>query len=251
MTSITRDAVELHDLRSPRVIDKLKREEHLLIDQIASRPYAKILQVIDSEIPAIDNWGKRDEKLKWVLHTQVAALGRLYATEDIIGAVVAKVGTTKHSLKDLIYELYFLSLDLSSLFYELEYSTWNLIDFLDPDHYFGLRKTPSSFLEEFADTLHYELSTTPASLNNFCETLLEKGLDRSSIEAAKISLTEWMDWVQSYKRVILHLYEAQDLVETLYAFHYALSIATRLLGMTLSLSLLLKPLMNDTQELMN
>lgn len=250
MTAITKEAVESHNLQSSEVIGRLQREEHLLIDQIASRPYARIRQLIDPEMPSIEDWNKRDEKLKGVLHTQIAVLGAVYVIEDLIRALIeAEEDQIIGPLKDLISEYYFISLDLSTLFYDSGYSIWNLVDFLDPDHYFSSRGLPSSILSKLREASSPEMPSPSWSLNRLGERIIQSGFDRPSVEAMKGSLAEWLEWTRRYKLIIASLYEADDPLETLYAFHYAVSIITRLLAVSLSMKLLLKPLKNQLSHL--
>lgn len=249
MTAITRNPVKSHDLRSAEVIEKLKLGDQLLIDEIGSRPYAKILHIIDSEIPTISNWAVFDEKLKWLLHVQIELLGDLYECEEIIyKLVVAEENSISSLLQDLIYKYFFLSENFSSLFYDLGYSTWNLLNSLDPDYHFGLRRIPSALLEKF-DTVLCPTPATPSdSLKGFCEKLIEKGYSKRNVEAAEISLAEWLQWSQKYKQIVTSFYEAEDMTETLYAFHYTMSTAIHLFSISLSIRLLLKPISNDIQQ---
>lgn len=245
MTEITRNPVKSYDLRSDEVIERLKRGDQLLIDEIASQPYAKILHIIGAERSTISNWDMFNEKLKWVLHTQVELLGDLYECEEIIHKlVIAEENKINSLLQDLIYKYFFLSGNFSSLFYDLEYSTWNLLYSLDPNYYLGLRGVSSTLLEKFDSVLCPAPAIPPDSLNRFCEELIETGIDTRSVEAVKISLAEWLQWDQKYKQMIISLYEAEAIAETLYAFHYAVSTATHLLSITLSMRLLLQPIAN-------
>jgi hypothetical protein len=250
MTAITKDAVPSHDLQSSEVIGRLKRGELLLMDQIASRPYAKIVRLIDSELPTAKDWDKIDENLKWVLHTQIAALAGTYVIEDLINTLIdAEEEQINGLLEDLIYRYFFVSQDLSAVFFDFGHSTWNLVDFLDPDYFFGLRGLPPPILAKFGEASSSEMPPPPAPLNRLCERLIQKGLDRPSVQAVKESLAEWIEWTRRYRLIIASLYEADDPQETIYAFHYAVSIVTRLLAVSLSMKLLLKPLKNQWSHL--
>jgi hypothetical protein len=253
MTAITRNPVRSHDLRLPEVTEKLKLGDHLLVDEIASWLYAKMLNIIDPEIrPIISDWEVFDEKLKWVLHVQIELLGGLYDCEEIISKLVVAEENNVHSLlKDLIYKYFFLSQDFSSLYYDLGYSTWNLLYSLDTDHYFGLREIPSTLLEQSNSILYATPAAPSGPVKDFCKKLIEGGLDRRSAEAAEISLAEWLRWTQRYKQIIISFYEAGDMVETLYAFHYTMSAAIHLLSISLSMNLLLKPISNHIQHMLS
>jgi hypothetical protein len=220
------------------------------MDQIASRPYAKIVQLIDCELPPAKDWDKIDENLKWVLHTQIAGLGGTYVIEDLINTLIhAEEEQINGLLADLIYRYFFISQDLSAVFFDFGHSTWNLVSYLDPDYFFGLRGLPPSILAKFGEANSPEIPPPPAPLNTFCERLIQKGLDRPSVEAVKESVAEWLEWSRRYRRIIASLYEAEDPVETIYAFHYAVSIITRLLAVSLAMRLLLKPLKNQLSHL--
>lgn len=253
MTAITRDPVRSHDLRSPEVIEKLKLGDHLLIDEIASRLYANMLHIIDPEIrPIISNWEVFDEKLKWVLHVQVELLGGLYECEEIISKLVVAEENNIHSLlADLIYKYFFLSENFSSLYYDLGYSTWNFLNSLDPDYWFGLRGIPSTLLDKSDTVLYTTPAAPPDPVKGFCKKLIERGLDRQSAEAAEISLAEWLQWTQRYKQITTSFYEAEDMAETLYAFHYTMSTAIHLLSVSLSMNLLLKPIRNHIRHILS
>jgi hypothetical protein len=250
MTAITKDAVQPHDLQSSEVIGRLKQGELLLMDQIASRPYAKIVRLIDSELPPTENWDKIDENLKWVLHTQIAGLAGTYVIEDLLKTLIdAEEEQINGRLEDLIYRYFFVSQDLMAVFYDWGHSTWNLVSYLDPDYFFGLPGLPPPILTKFGEASDPEMPSPPASLNSFCERLIQKGLDRPSVQVVKRSLAEWLEWSQRYRLIIAALYESEDPVETIYAFHYAVSILTRLLAVSLSMKLVLKPLKNQLSQL--
>lgn len=252
MTSITREPVESHDLQSADVIKRLKLKDYVLIDEIASRFYVKILRVIDSDIPTLDDWSKVDDKLKWILRTQVELLGRLYVCEEMIDRlIVAEKEKIDSRLQELTYEFNYLSLDLSALFYELAYSTWNLLDFLDPDKHFRLREILPFLPDTVADALYCPPAKPSASLHRFCEKLIAKGVDRSGIKAAEISLAQFLHWVQKYKQLIVSFYEAEVSAEALYKFHYIVSTATYLLGISLTMKLTLKPVNNCIQSILS
>ncbi len=249
MTSITTEPVQSHDLRSTEVIKWLKLKDHVIIDEIASRLYVKILQVIDSERPTISDWSKIDEKLKWVLHTQVELLGRLYVCEGLIETLlVAQEDKIGNLLGELSSEFFFLSQDLSGVFYELGYSTWNLLDFLDPDHFFGPREVSPSLITTLDEVLGHLPAKPPALIHGFCERLTENGIDNRSIGSVKMSLAVFLSSVDKYKKSMASFYETETNIEALYNFHYLISTATYLLSICLAMKLVLKPVRNQFQS---
>jgi len=136
-----------------------------------------------------------------------------------------------------------------AVFFDWGHSTWNLVSYLDPDYFFGLRGLPPPILTKFGEASSPEMPPPPAALNRLCERLIQKGLDPPSVQAVKESLGEWLEWTRRYRLIIAALYEAEDPVATIYAFHYAVSIVTRLLAVSLSMKLLLKPLKNQLSHL--
>jgi hypothetical protein len=204
--------------------------------------------VVDSHLPAIDDWNKRVDKLKWILHNQIEVLGTISACEQLIDALIVAPGDEiPRLLPDLVYECHFLSLDLSGLFYELEYSTWNLLDFLDPDHYFGLRAIPSSVLDK-VEALRPGPPILASSIHRFFEELTHIGVDQRNVEFSKVALSEWLQCASSYRESVLAFYEAESEVEMLYMFHYTVSAALRLLSVSLSTNIALKPIRNQANH---
>lgn len=194
------------------------------------------------------NWAAVDEKLKWVLHVQVELLGGLYECEEIISKLlVAEENDIKTLLRELVYRYFFLSQDLSSLYYHLGYSTWNLLYTLDPDYYFG-EEIPSILLEKFDKDLCPALPTARESLSAFRRRFIEKGCQERAVKAVEVGLAEWLESADKYKGIVSTLYGSEDMAETLYAFHFAMSIATHLLSRSLSINLLLKSLSNRIQS---
>jgi hypothetical protein len=248
MTRVTRNAVKPHDLRSSAIIERLRLTDHLLIDEIASVLYSKILQVIESDIPTIDDWRKRDEKLKWVLHTQVEILGHLSVCEEITNALVkAEEGRTYDLLKELMYGHHFLSQEISALFYDLDYSTWNLLDFLNPGHYYTQGRVSASLSQELLELLHGESSPQTPSLNKLWKRLSAKGAASGTIQLTKIQLAEWLLWRRRYELLIRYFYQTSNFNDALYAFNYSVSFAARLLGISLSLKLSIESLSNSVK----
>lgn len=78
---------------------------------------------------------------------------------------------------------------------------------------------------------------------------IKQEINDTFAKSLKGSVAEWLEWTRRYRLIIESLYEADDPLETIYAFHYAVSIVTRLLAVSLSMKLLLKPLKNQLSHL--
>jgi hypothetical protein len=234
------------DLESEDIIKRLMLKDHELIHDIASSLYSKLLPVFITEIPTINNWDRREEKLKWVLRSQVELLGHLCRCEDTIESfLTAKGNAPGKLLEEVTYEFYFLSQDLSLLFQDLGYSTWNLIDFLDPDHYFGLKALTPALSAMIDNVLPHAQPGRSVSFHSLRDQWIDEGVDRRTIELTEESLRAFLAGVQRYKQSITIFYNAQTSIEVLYAFHCVFSVATYLLSISLNMKLVLKPLRNQ------
>lgn len=213
MTSISKEFLEC-DLASHDVIDALKSGNQAVIDQVASKIYANILSVADAEIQEGPNWHQKDEKLKWVLHTQVALFGNLLNTEDLVKEFQRRNEVNPKSIFDLAYEMEFLLLDLLALYYELNYSTWNLIDLFRPDdikeeEFPGFIETAVQLPPAFELMVGQKNNTNPAALNQ--------------------TLTNWKHWCETYKSLMIRTYNANQ-EDSIIGFHSMLAVSANLIS---------------------
>ncbi len=232
-------------LRSADVIERLTAGDPLLVEGIVSRLSSKLLQAFEAEIPSIKDWDQKVKKLKLFLRIQVEALGRASASRKLLNdLVVAHGGEIAKPLQDLIYEYFLLSQDLLLLLRNVEYSTWNFLDFLEPDYWFAVRAIPIAILERFDRNVNPTASTPSEPLTTFGERLAAEGMGRASVESTILALAEWLQRAQEYERLMNSFYGTEDPVESFYAFHYTASAAIDLLSRTLTMKLVLKPLRN-------
>jgi len=249
MTRVTRNDVLRHDLRSPVIIERLRLGDHSLIDEIASRLYSKILKSIDAYTETIDDWEKRDEKLKWVLHSQVKILGDMDLCVELTNQLVdAEEARTCDLLSELMYGYHFFSHEASALFYDLEFPTWNLLDFLDPRHYYIEGEVSASVSNRLLMILQGDSWPQKSSLNTLWERFDAKGVHSETVQLTKTQMEEWLLCCQLYKLLIEYFYESANSTEALYAFHYSFSFAVRLLGGSLTLKLAIESLSNSFKE---
>lgn len=222
MTSISKNFVQ-YDLRSYETIEALKASNQALIDQVASKIYSNILSVADARIQDHEDWPRKDEKLKSVLHTQVAVFGAILKIEDRPEQVRRGKYEDHKLISELAYELNFLLLDLLALYYELNYSTWNLINLFTPDDLTGQQR--QRFLES---------AVRPPSESD----LITCHEGNTNLSVLKQALTNWTHWCRVYKKLMINAYDASA-DETMVAFQSLLGVSAYLIGTSHIASLLL------------
>ncbi|HXQ70395.1 MAG TPA: hypothetical protein VN844_07910 [Pyrinomonadaceae bacterium] len=222
MTSISKEFVECN-LRSNEVIEALKSGHQAVIDQVASKLYANMLSVADPGILDAPDWSKKDEKLKWVLHAQVAVFGDILNIEDLSERVRSGNFENHQLVTDLAYELKFFLLDLLGLDYELNYSTWNLIGLFTPD----------SLTEEQLARFVRPAVQTPFGLDS-----ISPHEDNATTVILNQALTNWSHWCQVYKTLMILNYEGNE-NDTVVAFHSLLAVSANLISASHIGSLLL------------
>jgi hypothetical protein len=222
VTSISKNFGE-YDLRSYETIEALKSSNQALIDQIASKIYSNILSVANAGIQEHEEWPGQDEKLKSVLHTLVAVFGAILKIEDLPEQVTGGKYEDHKLITELAYELNFLLLDLLGLYYEFNYSTWNLINLFNPDDLTGQQL--QLFLEPAVKP--------PSELDPI--TAHE---DNTNLSVLKQALTNWIHWCHVYKKLMIDTYDTNT-DEIMVAFHSLLGVSAYLIGTSHIASLLL------------
>lgn len=222
-----------------------------LVEDIASHLSRRLLKIFETEIPTIKDWSTREKRLKWVLRNQVELLGRISVARELVDVLVAsEVSQTTKPMENLIHEYNFLLQDLLLLVNDVEYPTWNLLNFADPDYWFALSAIPAAIIDKFDNPLRITSATAPPALvDEFHERLIGCGVDRATIDSAVAALADWLQKVQKFEELMNSLYEAEDPVESLYAFHYCFSAVVEILSCTLIIQLVLKPLRNQVRQL--
>jgi hypothetical protein len=229
------------------VIRKLKLGDQLVAPDIASRIYEKMLPLVEPEIPTIRDWVSMEKKLKWVLRSQAEILFRVATCQQLLdgllkvkrGAVIAK------QIEDLAYEYNFLSQDLLLLITDVEYPSWNFLNFIDPDYWFKLQMLTPSLVEKFEKTVRLRTSNSSNSLHELTVALTERQVDQSTLAGAINALSAWLQNAQRYEQLLTGLYEAEDLVEIFYGLYYSFASAVELLASSLIIKVTLKPLINQ------
>lgn len=213
MTSISKDFIECN-LQSNEVIKALKSGHQVVIDQVASKLYSNILSVVDAGIQNAPDWSEKDEKLKWTLHTQVAVFGDILNIEDL-SERVRRGNFENHELViELAYELKFFLQDLLGLYYELNYSTWNLISLFTPD---SLTEEQLTRFVKSAVQPPFDLDSIPLREDNATTVILNQ------------ALTNWRHWCQVYKSLMILTYEGNE-NDTIVGFHSLLSVSASLIS---------------------
>jgi hypothetical protein len=213
VTSISKDFIECN-LRSPDVVDALKLGNQTVIDQVASKIYSKMLNVGNVGLQDAPNWPQKDEKLKWVLHTQVTVFGDILNIEDLLEQVKHGNYEDRESIVNLAYELKFFLLNLLALYYDLNYSTWNLIDLFIPD----------VLSEEQLLTL-----VKPAVQSPSYSDLITAHANNPTRAVLKQALTNWRYWGDVYKTLMMRTYDANN-DDTIVAFHSVLAVSAHLIS---------------------
>lgn len=210
VTSIAKDFIQC-DLRSGEVIEALQASNQAVIDQVASRIYANLLSVT-TEMQDAPDWSQKDEKLKWTLHSIVEVFGGVLKTEELLTQVEGGNYKDPGLMTELANELKFLLLDLLGLYYELDYSTWNLITLLTPE---DLKE------EQVTAFVKPALQLSPPAANE----------SETSFEVLNQALTNWRHSSEAYKSLLLRAYEANE-HDTIVAFHSLLSVAAQLISVS-------------------
>ena len=212
MTSISKDFIQC-DLRSGEVIEALKASNQAVIDQVASRIYANLLGVT-TEMQDAPDWSQKDEKLKWTLHTIVEVFGDVLKTEELLAQVDNGNYKDPGVLTESADEMKFLLLDLLGLYYELDYSTWNLITLLTPD----------DLKEEQLPRFIKPAVEVPSILD-----LRTASAGETTLDVLNQALTNWRHSCGAYKTLMLRTYEANE-DDTIIAFHSLLAVAAQLIS---------------------
>jgi len=221
MTNISKTFSECN-LRSQEVIEDLKSGKQAVIDQVASKIYSNMLRG-GTGIEYDPDWSKKDEKLKWVLHTLVGVFGTILKTEDQLDRVKLANYKAPELMTELAYELKFVLLDLLGLYYELNYSTWNLID----------RFTPDIIKEDQLLRFVKPAVQPPPDSDQITEQQ-----DNRNRAVLRQTLTNWEHWSQVYKNLLIRTYDEND-DDTLVAFHSLLAVSANLISASHMGSLLL------------
>ncbi len=245
MTGITRSSVPRHSLRAEEVIVRLQAGEHFLIDEIASRPYQRILELCVSE-ETITEWKEMDEKLKFALHTHIEVFGSLFSLEGSI-AEVLRVDRNGIGglLENLSGELHFLFLDFCGLFYDLGYPTWNLVDALRPERYGRFIRMPSYLAEVITGEERCHSAVIPSTWSDFADRLIAAGISPKNARATQAAVLEFLHWSRSYREFVILLYEAETGIDTLFALNAATAVAIRLMGISYSSRLVLSAIASN------
>jgi len=195
------------------VIEALKSINQEVIDRVASRIYSNMLRVT-TDIQEDPDWSKKDEKLKWTLHTLVEVFGGILKTEELLAHAEAGNYEEPGLISDSAYELNFLLLDLLGLYYEMDYSTWNLINLFTPDdlkeEQLGAFVKPAAQLRSDVDLVTgREGETTRDVLNQ--------------------AVTNWRYSGEVYKTLLIRTYDANE-NDTIVAFHSLLAVSAHLVS---------------------
>jgi hypothetical protein len=195
------------------VIEALKSSNQEVIDQVASRIYSNMLRVT-TDIQDDPDWSKKDEKLKWTLHTLVEVFGGILKTEGLLEQCEAGNYEEPEIISDSAYELKFLLLDLLGLYYELDYSTWNLITLFTPDdlneEQLGGFIKPAAQLRSDVELVTGREGETP-------------------LNVLKQALTNWRYSGEVYKTLMIRTYDANE-NDTIVAFHSLLAVSAQLIS---------------------
>jgi len=132
-----------------------------------------------------------------------------------------------------------------ALFYDLDYSTWNLLDFLDPNYYFAPRSIPAIFLETAEPT---SVSIDAKARDGLSERLGLYEIGNREIDYVIKVLSDFQRAADRFQRAFLDFYEAEEGLQILYGFQYTISKAVELLSITLTVKLLLRPVTNKLQD---
>lgn len=181
-----------------------------------------MLGVANEQLEQAADWSRRDEKLKWTLHTLVAVFGGILKTEDLVQQVQTDSDAGFVPMAELAYELKFLLLDLLGLYYELNYSTWNLINF-------------------FSSRAHLN----EEQITRFLTPAVQPPIDMPSIaqeeqgeRVLQQALGNWEHWCQAYMTLMIRAYDARQTDSTV-AFQSLLAVSAHLISAAQVGSLLL------------
>ncbi|HEV2833817.1 MAG TPA: hypothetical protein VGW58_00795 [Pyrinomonadaceae bacterium] len=195
------------------MIEALKSSNQAVIDQVASRIYSNMLSVT-TEIQDDPDWSKKDEKLKWTLHTIVNVFGDILKAEDLLEQVEVGNYDDAALITDLAQEHRFLLLDLLGLYYEMDYSTWNLINLFTPDDLNEAKV--AEFIKPAVQSASDIALLTAHEGNTTCGVLTQ-------------ALTDWTYWCEVYKSLLIRTYDARP-DDTIVAFHSLMAVSARLIS---------------------
>jgi hypothetical protein len=227
MTDIS-DSYISYDLKSPSVVEGLRRHDQSVIDGIASKPYSMLSQVMRSDFKYLEENPKRDEKLKWMLHTQVAVVGNLLNIEEMLTKSAKSRDEEVGTLTDLTYEFSFLMQDLMGLYFDFGYSTWNLLRIFASETSVGGAQI-TEYLRILVDKV-----TSPVSLTF---GLAHRRSNLAIDVLGNKALAAWIDTSMAYRELMELFYETVDRQCAVFGFQAVSALSGKLLGSTHSAQL--------------